>query len=129
MPIEREEDLGDAARPKPPQKLEAAATTIPTAKGVTRRFYSRRAADLALFQLDLDLAQLAHARLERAVVAVLDLHVDEVVLAVVHLHLHVRVVDLDGELGRLAEGPPARLHLDAVRSALVVQGHPEALQT
>ena len=74
-----------------------------------------------VLDLDLDLAEAAHARLVDAVIAILDLGVDEIVLTVVHLHLGVVVVDLDGKLCRLRQRGAARLHLDALDTARVLR--------
>src|SRR5467141_1599095 len=65
---------------------------------------ARRVAHPPVLQLDLDLAELRHGGLVSAAIAILDLHVDEVVVTVVHLHPGVRVVHLDREPGRLREG-------------------------
>src|SRR5205823_2632808 len=79
-------------------------------------------ADLAVLELHLDLAQLGHARLVGAVVAVLDLDIDEGIVApVVHLHPGVGVVDLHREMSGLRERRPARLDLHALDPALVLR--------
>ena len=63
-----------------------------------------RAARLTVLQLDFDLFELTHAGLVGAVIAILDLHVHEVVVGAVHLHPCICVIDSYGETRRLGEG-------------------------
>src|SRR5689334_21882755 len=77
------------------------------------------AAGRAVLQLDFDFAELAHAGLVGAVVAILDLDVHEIVVAVVHLHPDVGVVHANGDAGGLRERETVRFDLDSLRPTLV----------
>src|SRR5438552_3459962 len=80
-----------------------------------------RAARPAVLQLDLDFPELGHRRLVGAAVAVLDLDLDEVVVAVVHLHPGVRVVHPHRQPCRLRKGESVGLYLDPIRAARMLR--------